>query len=120
MREQDREKDFEVKAREALDRGTENLDPRTLARLRRIRTEALEGEKRGRAEFRPWFPIPLGGLAMASVAILAAILYFNLPGGGPNQAGIEDLDLLASGEGLDFYEDLEFYAWLAEEENESG
>ena len=52
-----------------------------------------------------------------TAVLLALVLALNGP--ATNQAGsdLEDLDLLANADQLELYEDLEFYAWLAEEES---
>ena len=52
-----------------------------------------------------------------TAVLLALVLALNGP--ATNQAGsdLEDLDLLANADQLELYEDLECYAWLAEEES---
>ncbi|MCI0659204.1 MAG: hypothetical protein L0170_19290, partial [Acidobacteria bacterium] len=59
------------------------------------------------------------GLATASVVILAGLLWLFAPNGAGPLPGHEDFELLTSAEGLEFYEDLEFYGWLADHERAS-
>ena len=66
---------------------------------------------------------PFGGLVTACVLLVLVTVYYPQQGdiGAPESPGIvspiEDLDILSSNESLEFFENLEFYQWL--EENES-
>lgn len=108
---------FIKKIKQELDEGTERLPAGIQSRLTRMRHEALEaGERQGfLARFTGLNPaLRWPGLVTASVAVLAVFLYFQTPGG--IQPNLEDIDLLASEDQLELYEELEFYAWLAEQE----
>jgi len=59
----------------------------------------------------PRFFVPLTGMALASVLALVLVLSPSLQNPQMNQD-----DVLLS-EGLDLYEDMDFYYWLASEEN---
>ena len=112
---------FIKKIKHDLDEGTEQLDAGIQSKLTRMRHEALDtGERRGIfSGFNLWDPaLRWPGLATASVAALAVFLYFQTPAG--MQPNFEDIDLLASEDKLELYEELEFYAWLAEEEADAG
>jgi hypothetical protein len=115
------ERDREVVAalRAALDAEARGhaLSPRLAA----ARRQALAG----RRSLRPaaW---GLAGLATAAAGVLGLVLWLGGPHGasGPARvaeptpmAAADDLDLLASGEGVDFYADLDFYLWLAQDGN---
>lgn len=96
-----------------LDHSCDALDGYTLSRLHRIRSEAV-------ARRRPWLQtmlLPFGGLATA--AALAVALGIGWRGdAGLNEAGspaLEDIEILAANEALDFYADYEFYQWLAQD-----
>lgn len=107
---------FIRKIKRDLNEGTQRLDAATQSRLTRLRHEALDaGERQGFfAGFNFWHSAyRWPGLATAGTATLAVFLYFQIPAVQPN---IEDLDLLASEDQLELYQDLEFYAWLAEDE----
>ena len=115
MNEEDRP--FIKKIKDGLDRGTEQLPAGIQSKLTRMRHEALDaGERRGFfAGFSLWDPaFRWPGLAIAGATALAVVLYFQTPAG--IQPNFEDIDLLASEDKLELYEELEFYAWLAEEE----
>ena len=105
------EHSFIQKIKKELDAGT--VDAGVQSRLTRMRHDALDaGERRGFSLKDSIWRWP--GLATAGAAALAVFLYFQTPGGV--QPNFEDIDLLASEDPLELYEDLEFYAWLAEEE----
>ncbi len=104
-------------ARESLDQEVAGLDPAVMTRLNRARQQALAGRARTprarRRQNRRWW-WPAGGLATAVAAGLAVILLS--PGPElPTAPVLTDLEILASAEGVDFYEELEFYLWLAEQ-----
>ena len=115
MNEEDRS--FIKKIKHHLDEGTEQLDAGIQSKLTRMRHEALDaGERRGLfAGFGLWDPaLRWPGLATAGAATLAVFLYFQTPAG--IQPDFEDIELLASEDTLELYEELEFYTWLAEQE----
>jgi len=119
-REKTSEEAFLENIREELDRSCDSLDGHTQSRLNSIRHAAIEhGQKNpGKALLAPF-----GGLVTACVLVLLVTVYYpgqpelsppEIPG---TVSPIEDLDILTSNESLDFFENLEFYQWL--EENES-
>jgi hypothetical protein len=105
---------FLRQVRKDLDQSCAALDGQTLSRLNRIRHTALE---RKTARHRSPLLLPFGGLVTASVLVFAVMLNDTPPEpteGVPAAAEqLEDMDLLSASEGLDFYEELEFYQWLA-------
>ena len=95
--------------RAELDHGVESLDAVTRSRLRQIRARAMAGAGRKRT---PRFLIPVG---LAVTTCLVAIVISFVPGQQAIQENmVEDLDLMFTPDGLEFYEDLEFYEWLEE------
>ena len=118
MNEQDKEKRFIANVKKALDLGEENLDAGTQSKLTRIRHQALDAGEHKEPSIRRWFMLPVAGLATACAIILGVAIYLKPPGGLP--PNLEDLDLLAAEENLEFYDRLEFYAWLAEAEIDVG
>ena len=106
--------------REELDHSCDSLDGHTQSRLNSIRHAALE---HSRKQSGNPFLAPFGGLVTACVLVLLVTVYYpqqssvntpDVPGAG---SPIEDIDILTSNESLEFFENLEFYQWL--EENES-
>lgn len=111
------EKDFLEFARQRLNQGTDNLDPDTRQKLIAMRNRALNIHESKRW-FPEWAPLPVMGLL---TAILFIILVYAKPVTIPKlDTGLEDLEILASVDQLELYENLEFYDWLANENNEAG
>ena len=111
MKDPKKDQEFIASAKQALDRSLEDLEPHTLARLRQVRHQALE-PARTRVPRFVW----AGGLATAFATLLVASVVF-YPTGSPNSVTtFDDVEILASSEDLDFYDDLEFYHWLADAE----
>lgn len=113
-----------LKAKQVLDDSAQGLDAATLSRLNRARQAALE-QARPRA-MRPWF-VP-AGLASACAVLIAVAVAWHMPRHpvpAPTDANpgtfASDLDMMSSDDGLEFYEDLDFYAWLdAQEKDNNG
>ncbi len=118
MNEQEKEKRFVANVKKALDLGEENLDAGTQSKLTRIRHQALDAGEHQASPVRRWFMLPVAGLATACAIVLGVSIYLKQPNG--LQPNLEDLDLLAAEENLEFYDGIEFYAWLAEEEIDAG
>ena len=113
MNEHDKEKRFIDNVKKALDLGAENLDAGTQSQLTRIRHKALDAGERKGFDIRQWFTVPAAGWATACLIVLGLAIYFQQPNGA--YLPLEDIDLLAAEDNLEFYDGLEFYAWLAEE-----
>ena len=114
MKESNNEQDLVAFVKHQLDQSVQSLDAATLSCLRRARHEA----RHSRSKRVPWL-WPVWGFATASASVLAVTLWLghSVPN-GPDLS-LEDLDLLASAESLDLYEDLEFYGWLVEGDHAS-
>lgn len=124
---------LEDATRDLLREGADGLDGRVRSRLTQARHAALAEMERPQG-FRallagrgPWLPV--AAAAGVGALALAVTLRPGSPVGGPAEAPVagveiaatveatplEDMDLLAAnGEGF-YEEDLEFYAWAAEE-----
>ncbi len=107
------EKQFIANVKKALDLGTENLDAGTQSKLTRIRHKALDAGERKGFDIRQWFTVPVAGWATACLLVLGLAIYMNQSNG--TLPPLEDIDLLAAEDNLEFYDGLEFYAWLTEE-----
>jgi hypothetical protein len=105
-----------------LDRSCAALDGHTVSRLNAMRHAVLEQKLRKR---KPLL-MPFGGLVTACVLVLAFTIF---PRSGlvpenatatnstATNAALEDIEILTSEENLEFYEDYEFYQWLAANES---
>ena len=111
MNEHDKEKRFIDNVKKALDLGAENLDAGTQSKLTRIRHKALDAGERKGFDIRQWFTLPVAGWASACLIVLGLAIYMNQPNG--TLPPLEVIDLLAEEDNLEFYDGLEFYAWLA-------
>jgi hypothetical protein len=118
MNAKDPEKLFLEKVQGLLNHGTENLGSKTERRLQDIRGQALmdAGEKRSRfLHPRRW--VLVGSFAMVTLAAVGLFFWLG-PSTETLPAGeIEDLEIIASQERIDFYQNLDFYRWLGSEEN---
>ncbi len=111
-------------SKSTLDQAVNGLDDATLRDLRRVRREALLAGKPVVSKKRPAWLLPVGGLATAAtVAVLTVSLWLTPPEHdlGTQLPPLEDLALLGDAESLEFYEELDFYLWLDDEdEQEAG
>lgn len=104
--------------RQQLDQSCKALDGHTLSRLNRIRHTALE---RKQARKSRTLLLPFGWFVTACVLVLSVSLF--RPGAVPEidvpagASALEDIEILTATESLDFYEDYEFYQWLAENDS---
>lgn len=111
------DRSFTRSIRQVLDNSTEELDADISRRLRLARYRALESHEEKHSYWKP-----AGGFALASLLLVAiGVWQFggNERGNGITQ-GMEDLELIASSDSLQLYEDLEFYQWLDVVEGNAG
>lgn len=120
---------FLDKAKQALDQRADNLPPETLDQLNQIRREALNetlNESSAKSRSTAWIWWAPGGGLVAAMLVAAIVLTTPAtdPGATPDavlQAAADDMpgdmELLTSEEDLDLMEDIEFVAWLMEQEN---
>ena len=118
MNDQEKLPEWTGQARQLLDDSAAGIDAATLSKLNRARQAALQG--RGARASRPWF-LP-AGLAGACAVLLAVavvwmhhspasnVLFGDAQGNG--SMSDNDLEMVASDDGIEFYQDLDFYAWL--------
>ena len=101
---------FEQKIKQALDR--QNINDDTRDALHRARLSALEGGSRPSAP--TWKPVA----AFASLVLIIGgilIIGINDDSGFP-EADVEDLVVISSEDELEFFQELEFYVWLDEDQ----
>lgn len=103
-------------AKKALDSYTESLEAETLTKIGSVRRQALNGVNRSMPWYASWRALAGGGIAAAALALILTVRMDPLSELDPIRI-TEDIELLASGEELDFIDQLEFYQWLEEEKS---
>lgn len=98
--------------REGLERRAQTLDGTTLGRLRAGRRAALvmleQSHRPGLFVPSNWFPVSLA----AATALLVGWLLLPVQTAVSDPEPLNDATILAYDEGLDLYEEIEFYDWL--------
>jgi hypothetical protein len=112
--------------KQRLDNTTEELDELTLAKLGAARRRAVAAAS-GSTVFRVGEILALGRtgrvvLVMAGLLLVASMLILKStqpPSQEPLQALslIEDMELLGAAEELEFYQDMDFYLWVMDEQD---
>ncbi len=104
--------EFVGHAKAVLDRAVGEVDRATALRLQQGRLAALDARTR-RSSWRLW----ASGVAVASLAALAVLLWTQ-PGAPPQHAAVtlDDFELVTSVENVELAEDLEFFHWLADDD----
>lgn len=103
---------FVGQAKMVLDRAVGEVDYATALRLQEGRLAALDARAH-RFYWRAW----VSGLAVASLAALALLLWTQ-PAAPPQHAAVplDDFELVTSVENVELAEDLEFFHWLADDD----
>jgi hypothetical protein len=112
-------------ARALLDESAQALDAASLSRLNRARQSALAQRGR-RKRMTRW--LPALGLACSCALLLAVAVWVPqrvspvdaAPGAHSTAAYSGETDAISGDDGIEFYQNLEFYAWLDAQEQESG
>ena len=99
---------FESQMRDVLRSSERELDAETTERLAKARSTALSTATKWQI---PRFFVPATSMALASVLALFLVL-----SPGINEPQLNQDEILLS-EGVDLYEDMDFYYWLADEAN---
>lgn len=114
MQEQDQKLADKVTA--ALDEKLQSTDARTLQGINLARRTALAGQRK-KAPGRSWW-LPLGSATAVACSVLVVVSLLSRPDSG--EVVLHDelpLELLASQDELEFYEDLDFYLWLERQDD---
>ena len=104
------EQEFINAARKRFKDSVQELDRDTLADLAALREQALA---RRPVSFRQRLLVPAGAFVLLCIAIVA---YKTLsPHSYTRPLGPDDIELMSILEGLDTYDDIEFYEWLEDQ-----
>ena len=104
------EQDFINAVRESFDNSVRELDEGTVSRLAAIRARALARPPMAPYHHRPWLLVPAGALVLVCITLVAYKLL--LPPSSSPVHGPDEIELLSTLEGMDLYDDIEFYEWL--------
>ncbi len=111
----DNENDILKTAQQALGESVEHLDANTLSRLNQARQKALSQEKSSLFDNITW--IPAGAVAALSITIVVGSLFLFSP--EPSFNNLDEAEFMAGNEEIELMEDLEFVAWLIEQDHAS-
>ncbi|WP_455201366.1 hypothetical protein [Kaarinaea lacus] len=108
---------FLTAAKSTLEKQVDQIDDQLKARLAAARRQAVDGcstKPSVSTGFSNWI-MPAGGLAIVGAALLVAVTLWTMPVEQNLEpvAVLEDINLLTGSEDIDFYQELEFYEWLA-------
>jgi hypothetical protein len=120
MKKRDREAIFVEHVKKGLEQSVDDMDGKTLSRLAGLRREALERKRQRRYRIPRWMRVPAAGLAAAAVALLAFTTVVKETSPPLGEQILADVDILSSREVMEFYENLDFYLWLAEQQDGTG
>ncbi len=106
--------EFISHVKKTLDQQTKALDGETLSKLNQARQLSLQQAQQPLKQRSPLAWAPLGGIAAA--LLLTSIFMFKsdeLTNLSDNP--VDEIEIIASSDNLDLYEQLDFYLWLLEE-----
>lgn len=118
---------FLERVRESLDDRSQQIRPQMSSRLRAVRSQAIESRQKN--IYRGWVPAMAGAFAV----VMAVGLWFGNTNNGqglPQAQPVEqlvyekrpaDIEMLAvaNGNGLELFQQYEFYTWLEKQERRS-
>ena len=109
------ERQYVSRIRTALEQSTARLDPAVRSRLMHMRHEVLARKADQAPRRRHWRWV--AGAAEATAAALIVRLPIDPREVPTPLAAIDDMEMLASSDPLEIYEDMKFYSWLSDMEN---
>ena len=120
------DEEFLSEVKQQLQKSSDELDELTLAKLGAARRRAVEAASRS-AVFRLGNVLSLGrgGMAilmLAGVLLIASVVLLKTAYPPVQQqlqpiTLLEDMELLGAAEELEFYQELDFYLWVADEQD---
>ena len=100
---------------DALDNSIEHLDANTLSRLNQARHSALDHAEKPRLLNSQW--LKAGTFAVLLVTVINGWLFFSTP--DIQQMNTDDFELIVANEDFELLQDLDFVAWMIEQEHAS-
>jgi hypothetical protein len=112
---------FEESTRSSFEASVATLDARTRSRLTRARHVALAELNVRRSRSWARARMALAGVTAASVlAVSIGLIHWGSLPPEAAEVALDDFDMAAENPGLELLEDVEFYAWIAEQQDPSG
>lgn len=120
MKENVKEKSLREKVKKCLDEEVDRLDPRTVRALRGVRSEALDFYERKRGFYFYMVPrwITAGGITTATVVVAAVSVFYVSSHKPSSLKNPDDFELISVKEQPELYKDLDFYRWLAKQNDQ--
>lgn len=111
-----KEDEFLEKVNNTLDQRINTLDGETVSKLNRARHAALQQQYRPPHTVNKWAWLPASGIA---VAVLISSLFLFRAEQMVDISGndLDEIEIIASTDSIELYEQLDFYLWLLEEES---
>ena len=100
---------------DSLDNSIEQLDAHTLSRLNQARHHALAHADKPRLFNSQW--LKAGTFAVLLVTVINGWLFFSTP--DIQQMNTDDFELIVATEDFELLQDLDFVAWMIEQEHAS-
>jgi hypothetical protein len=100
---------------DSLDNSIEHLDAHTLSRLNQARHRALAHADKPRLFNSQW--LKAGTFAVLLVTVINGWLFFSTP--EIQQMNTDDFELIVATEDFELLQDLDFVAWMIEQEHAS-
>lgn len=112
---------FEERTRALFAASVESLDGRTQSKLTQARHAAVEELNPARSRMWNRGRVALAGVTAAAVmAAWLGLTNLGSPASDPSELPLDDFDIVAEAPNLELLEDVEFYAWIAEQPGQSG
>ena len=112
MKQDNKDQAFLDNTRRILDNSVDGIDEDTSSRLRKIRYQALNNKAEKSYGLMPYSAFA----ATAAVLVLTITIWLTQAPDINDELVLEDISILTSTEELDFYQQLEFYNWLDDEQ----
>ena len=116
------ESEFESRVQQALESGAGDVAPEVAERLAAMRGSAVAelDERAARRRGFAWGPASAFSAALATVALATGLFLFSGNGSDAVMPEISDEPEFAAVRDLELLTELEFLAWLEEEESDAG
>jgi hypothetical protein len=113
----EKQTDFEQRTQALLRESAEQLDGATSSRLTQARHAALAAVEQRQNKARYWL-LPATGVAAATVIAVALTNHLapetqQMTATVADAVSIDDMEIVTADDSLEFYRDVDFYAWLA-------